>query len=174
MTLISRQHPPMKQFKIVSYQGKKPRYCLSNQKNEAVDRRPEQGIDLVADYLPEEKIAAAWKEHMSNIKQLVLESILKNSPDFFEHLVVELLLKMGYGNDKNSGIVTGRPHDGGIDGIISEDKLGFDLYPGKTTFVKLQNRPEGFTSFCRCNGTCEKGSVYHNILLYKRSREIYK
>lgn len=118
---------PMKQFKIASYQGKKPRYCLSNQKNEAVDRRPEQGIDLVADYLPEEKIAVAWKEHMSNIKQLVLESILRNSPDFFEHLVVELLLKMGYGNDKNSGIVTGRPHDGGIDGIISEDKLGLDL-----------------------------------------------
>ena len=34
---------------------------------------------------------------------------------------------MGYGYDKNSGIVTGKPHDGGIDGIISEDKLGLDL-----------------------------------------------
>ena len=82
---------------------------------------------MAADYLPEEKIAVAWKEHLSNIKQQVLESILKNSPDFFEHLVVELLLKMGYGSDKNSGIVTGRPHDGGIDGVISEDRLGLDL-----------------------------------------------
>lgn len=34
---------------------------------------------------------------------------------------------MGYGYDKNSGIVTGGPHDNGIDGIISEDKLGLDL-----------------------------------------------
>lgn len=50
-----------------------------------------------------------------------------NHPDFFEQLVVELLLKMGYGYDKNSGIVTGGPHDNGIDGIISEDKLGLDL-----------------------------------------------
>ena len=41
--------------------------------------------------------------------------------------MVDLLLKMGYGYDKNSGIVTGKPHDGGIDGIISEDKLGLDL-----------------------------------------------
>ena len=53
--------------------------------------------------------------------------VLNNSPQFFEHLVIDLLLEMGYGKDKNSGVVTGRSHDGGIDGIISEDKLGLDL-----------------------------------------------
>lgn len=121
---------PLKQFKIVGYQGKKPKYYLSNQQDMQADEADgisRQGTDMAADYLPEEKIAVAWKEHLSNIKQQVLESILKNSPDFFEHLVVELLLKMGYGSDKNSGIVTGRPHDGGIDGVISEDRLGLDL-----------------------------------------------
>ncbi len=121
---------PLKQFKIVGYQGKKPKYCLSNQQDAQADETDgisRQGTDMAAGYLPEEKIAMAWKEHLSNIKQQVLESILKNSPDFFEHLVVELLLKMGYGSDKNSGIVTGRPHDGGIDGVISEDRLGLDL-----------------------------------------------
>lgn len=121
---------PLKQFKIVGYQGKKPKYYLSNQQDMQAyeaDGISRQGTEMAADYLPEEKIAVAWKEHLSNIKQQVLESILKNSPDFFEHLVVELLLKMGYGNDKNSGIVTGRPHDGGIDGVISEDRLGLDL-----------------------------------------------
>ena len=41
-------------------------------------------------------------------------------------MVVDLLLKMGYGHDKTSGIVTGKPHDGGIDAIIKEDKLGLD------------------------------------------------
>lgn len=121
---------PLKQFKIVGYQGKKPKYYLSNQQDMQAyeaDGISRQGTEMAADYLPEEKIAVAWKEHLSNIKQQVLESILKNSPDFFEHLVVELLLKMGYGSDKNSGIVTGRPHDGGIDGVISEDRLGLDL-----------------------------------------------
>lgn len=38
-----------------------------------------------------------------------------------------MLLKKGYGHGKQAGMVTGRPHDGGIDGIISEDKLGLDL-----------------------------------------------
>lgn len=39
----------------------------------------------------------------------------------------DLLLKMGYGYDRNSGVVTGGSHDGGIDGIIYEDKLGLDM-----------------------------------------------
>lgn len=66
------------------------------------------------------------KEHIASIKQQVLDSILNNSPDFFEHMVLDLL-KMGYGYGKQAGVVIGRPHDGGIDGIISEDKLGLDL-----------------------------------------------
>ena len=69
----------------------------------------------------------AYSEHAASIKDQVLENILNNKPSFFEHLVVDLLLKMGYGYDKNSGIVTGRSHDGGIDGVINEDKLGLDL-----------------------------------------------
>ena len=40
---------------------------------------------------------------------------------------MDLLIKMGYGYGKTAGIVTGRSHDGGVDGIISEDKLGLDL-----------------------------------------------
>lgn len=48
------------------------------------------------------------------------------SPDFFEQLVVDLLLAMGYGYDANkSGMVVGKTGDGRIDGIINEDKLGF-------------------------------------------------
>ena len=48
------------------------------------------------------------------------------SPEFFEKLVVDLLLAMGYGYDsEQAGIVTGKSGDEGIDGIINEDKLGF-------------------------------------------------
>lgn len=60
------------------------------------------------------------------LKADVTEQILKNSPSFFERLVVDLLLKMGYGYDNDSGFVTGQSHDGGIDGIIFQDKLGLD------------------------------------------------
>lgn len=61
------------------------------------------------------------------IKQQIFDFIMENSSSFFEHLVVDLLLAMGYGYDSTSGVVTGRSHDGGIDGIINEDKLGLDL-----------------------------------------------
>lgn len=61
------------------------------------------------------------------MKQQVFTHVLNNSPEFFEHLVVDLLLKMGYGYDEQAGVVTGKSHDGGIDGIISEDKLGLDV-----------------------------------------------
>ena len=83
--------------------------------------------DKETDMLPEEKISTAVKEHIENIRQQVFEHIYNNSPSFFEHLVMDLLLKMGYGYDNNSGVVTGRSHDGGIDGIINEDKLGLDI-----------------------------------------------
>ena len=84
-------------------------------------------MDDHSESLPEEKIANAIDEHLQQIKQQLLDNIMSNHPDFFEQLVVELLLKMGYGYDDNSGIVTGGSHDNGIDGIINEDKLGLDL-----------------------------------------------
>lgn len=51
---------------------------------------------LLEKILPEEKIKAALQEHLQNIRQQVFDSVLNNSPEFFEHLVVDLLLKMGY------------------------------------------------------------------------------
>ena len=58
----------------------------------------------------------------------LLQNIKKKDPNFFEELVVELLLAMGYGgSQKEAGEAIGKSHDGGIDGIIKEDKLGLDI-----------------------------------------------
>jgi len=55
-------------------------------------------------------------------------SIKKCSPDFFEHVVIDLLIAMGYGGSrKDAGEAMGKSGDGGIDGIIKEDKLGLDV-----------------------------------------------
>ena len=51
---------------------------------------------------------------------------MRKDPYFFESLVVKLLQKIGYGTLKNSGKVTKKSNDEGIDGIINQDKLGFD------------------------------------------------
>ena len=76
------------------------------------------------DYLPEEMIHKYYELHTKNIKKQLLECVLNNDPTFFEHLVVKLLVELGYGYGTNSGIAVGKSHDGGIDGIINEDKLG--------------------------------------------------
>lgn len=72
---------------------------------------------------PEEILDTTFKQLQENLANEVLEKVLEQSPQFFEKLVVELLVKMGYGTGK----ITGRTGDGGIDGIIDEDKLGLDV-----------------------------------------------
>lgn len=118
---------PVKVFRIVGQRGKKNKFALYDDKlHFSEDMRSSKSKDTT-DELPEEKIGAALREHITSIKQQLLDYILNNSPAFFEQLVLDLLFKMGYGYGKQAGVVTGRPHDGGIDGIISEDKLGLDL-----------------------------------------------
>ncbi|MGB4611435.1 MAG: restriction endonuclease, partial [Methanothermobacter thermautotrophicus] len=65
-------------------------------------------------------------------------------PEFFEKLVVDLLLKMGYGGSrKDAGKAIGKIGDGGIDGIIKEDKLGLDtIYIQAKRWQDTVSRPE--------------------------------
>ena len=118
---------PVKMFRIIGHRGKKNTFTLYEEGLSSNEQTSSANIKSSNEELPEERIGAALQEHIASIKQMVFESVLNNSPAFFEHLVLDLLLKMGYGYGKQAGVVTGRPHDGGIDGIISEDKLGLDL-----------------------------------------------
>ena len=117
---------PIKLFEIAGYEGKKIKFRLISEGKVTADITSTRIPDS-SELLPEERIETALQEHLQNIRLKIRECILSNSPAFFEHLVMDLLLEMGYGADKASGVVTGRSHDGGIDGVISEDKLGLDL-----------------------------------------------
>lgn len=76
---------------------------------------------------PEEAIELAHQGLREQLAQELLSRILSCSPTFFEQLVVELLVKMGYGGSrKDAGERIGQTGDGGIDGIIKEDRLGLD------------------------------------------------
>jgi restriction system protein len=75
---------------------------------------------------PEEKLFLSYTNILKNIYSEILTTILSKTPTEFEKLVVVLLQKMGYGGEiKNSGLVTKVSNDGGIDGTIKEDILGF-------------------------------------------------
>ncbi len=56
----------------------------------------------------------------------LLENLRESDPAFFEQVVVDLLLAMGYGGAEKRGIVIGQSGDGGIDGVIDQDALGLD------------------------------------------------
>jgi restriction system protein len=76
---------------------------------------------------PHERIEDAAKELAATLADDILAAIKVCSPASFEELVVQLLLKMGYGGSRReAGQAVGRSGDGGIDGVIAEDRLGLD------------------------------------------------
>jgi restriction system protein len=77
---------------------------------------------------PEESLETAYQTIRINLATEILETVKSCSPNFFERLVVELLVAMGYGGTlQDAGKAVGKSGDGGIDGIIKEDRLGLDV-----------------------------------------------
>ena len=77
---------------------------------------------------PEEAIETAYQAIRNNLASDLIQQIMECSPSFFERMVVDLLVKMGYGGTrKDAGQAVGQSGDEGIDGIINEDRLGLDV-----------------------------------------------
>jgi restriction system protein len=93
---------------------------------------------------PEENLEYSYQEIKNNLAVEILDKIKSCSPEFFEKLVVELLVKMGYGGSmKEAGKAIGKTGDEGIDGIIKEDRLGLDtIYIQAKRWDNVVGRPE--------------------------------
>jgi len=76
---------------------------------------------------PDGEFEKAFKEINNKLADDLLSEVMKLSPKAFEQMVLDLMAKMGYGTFENSSTTTATTGDEGIDGIIMEDKLGFDL-----------------------------------------------
>jgi restriction system protein len=77
---------------------------------------------------PDEQMADGYKLYRAALADEALSKVKSCSPRFFEQLVVDLLVRMGYGGSvEEAARVVGKTGDGGIDGIIKEDKLGLDI-----------------------------------------------
>jgi restriction system protein len=110
-----RQFPAFLEFQTVSRSA-----VESATDNDAVSAIQEQ--------TPEEQFENAYQRIRKGLAVELLNRVVDMSPQFFEHLVVELLVKMGYGGSMNdAGRAIGRSGDEGIDGTIKEDKLGLDI-----------------------------------------------
>jgi restriction system protein len=93
---------------------------------------------------PEESLDLAYKDLRDDLATQLLSQIKSSHPSFFEKLVVDLMLKMGYGGPgDDAGTVTPYGHDGGIDGLINEDALGLDvIYLQAKRWDNTVGRPE--------------------------------
>lgn len=88
----------------------------------------EEELEEEVKQTPEEILESGSQSLRRKLAEELLERIKQNSPRFFEKLVVDLLVAMGYGGSrKDAGEAVGRSGDEGIDGTIKEDKLGLDV-----------------------------------------------
>ena len=96
------------------------------------------------DATPDEQLADAHQELMQSLADELLAQVRSASPAFFEQLVVDLMIAMGYGGSrKEAGRATQATGDDGIDGIIKEDKLGLDvIYLQAKRWANTVHRPE--------------------------------
>lgn len=100
--------------------------------------------EAISEATPEEMLEAGYTKLSENLVDDILVNIAQCSPSFFEHLVVDLLVHMGYGGSfSEAAQVVGKSGDEGIDGIIKEDKLGLDtIYIQAKRWKGVVGRPE--------------------------------
>src|SRR3990172_5967489 len=111
----------------MNYLKRFPEYIEFKEKEN--DREEKKQVEeVIEESTPEEILENAYQEIRDTLAQEVLENVISCTPAFFERLVVELLVAMGYGGSRRDAArAVGQTGDEGIDGIIDEDKLGLDI-----------------------------------------------
>ncbi|WP_337880598.1 restriction endonuclease [Rheinheimera sp.] len=105
--------------------------------------KPIKNVPAVETASPEERLGTAVKEMRESVAADLLETLAKVSPTYFETIVLDLLHKMGYGANRNDLQRVGGSGDGGIDGVISLDKLGLEkVYVQAKRWQSSVGRPE--------------------------------
>ncbi|MCU1718858.1 restriction endonuclease [Pseudomonas sp. 5P_3.1_Bac2] len=112
-------------------------------KQQAVDVLEAQQVDIT-ETTPDEQLAEAHQALLQSLADELLAQVRAATPSFFEQLVVDLMISMGYGGSrKEAGKATQATNDDGIDGIIKEDKLGLDvIYLQAKRWTNTVHRPE--------------------------------
>jgi restriction system protein len=112
--------------------------------NRRSPRKPNQAPAPTTPETPEEVLEDAYQNVRESLSDELLTTVKTVSPQFFEQLVVDLLVSMGYGGTREgAGRAVGGSGDGGIDGVINEDLLGLDsVYIQAKRWEAAVGRPE--------------------------------
>jgi restriction system protein len=113
---------------------------------------------------PSEALEAAYENLRDELADELLAKLKATSPGFFERVVVELLVKMGYGGSRTAaGRAIGKSGDGGIDGLIKEDKLGLDVVYVQAK--RWDNTPVGSPSVMQFAGALQAQRANKGIFI---------
>ena len=152
-----------------------------NRAKESSSKRGEISVGT-SETSPEERLQSAESEIKEAVCSDLLDRVRKISPKAFENLVVELLVSMGYGdrNDPHCGFSVGKAGDGGIDGIIKQDKLGLEsIYVQAKRYADNNPvSPHDVRDFCgalmTANGGTKKGIFITSSDFTKEGRDHVK
>lgn len=135
----------------------------------------EDSIEISDSQTPEESLEYGYHKIKQGLTQEVLLKVKSCSPSFFEMLVVELLVKMGYGGSKkDAGQAIGKTRDEGIDGIIKEDKLGLDvIYIQAKRWEASIGRPEIMQFVGALQGQHAKKGIFLTTSYFTEDAEEY-
>ncbi|QSR89190.1 restriction endonuclease [Methylacidiphilum caldifontis] len=124
---------------------------------------------------PTEALEAAYQKVRQNLADELLQTVKSCSPVFFERLVIDLLVKMGYGGSRqDAGSALGRSGDEGIDGIIKEDKLGLDvIYIQAKRWNGMVGRPEIQKFAGALHGQRAKKGIFITTSSFSKEAEEY-
>ncbi len=121
----------------------------------------EASNDSIVESTPDERIDDALEEIHGAVAATLLDKIAKSPPIFFEQLVLDLLHALGYGTNREALERVGKTSDGGIDGIISLDKLGFErVYVQAKRWQGSVGRPEIQAFFGALTGRRARKGVF--------------
>jgi len=130
----------------VKYLRKFPEFISSIEGGKKTDSKEEilNITNVSLSKTPEELIESGYQNIRESLEQEILSKLKTIHPSFFERIVVQLLVKMGYGGSiQDAGKAIGKAGDEGIDGIIKEDKLGLDvIYIQAKRWEGTVSRPE--------------------------------
>lgn len=118
--------------------------------------------DNAAESIPEDAIDSAYQVHKENLADELIDKVKQGTWQFFEMLVKDLLVAMGYGDPHDESHLTPRSADGGIDGIIKEDKLGLDII---CIQAKKWDNPVGRPEIQKFSGSLESKHAKKGVFI---------
>jgi restriction system protein len=141
------------------------------------DNAPAPGLDAVVaeTTTPQELIAGAYRDLRAALVAELLDSISDQDPAFFEVLVLDVLQAMGYGGSRDDAAARlGQSGDGGVDGVIREDRLGLDqIYVQAKRWTNPVGRPEIQKFFGALHGQRATKGVFITTSTFTRDARDY-